>query len=581
MVIVGISAIDCESAVSVLIDGKVVWAASEERFSRVKQQSGFPYRALRHAFLDTGITARDVSVVTFPFLGWAGESREMGKSLALSLRDEATHASPWGRRLYHVARYGRATANQVLRMQPKWYRELYRGLTDVGLDGKLRLLRHHPTHAASAYYSAGWDRALIVVMDGYGSGECSTVFVAEHGKIRQVLSIRSPHSLGNMYAAATKALGFTPNRHEGKVLGLAAYGQPEPVRSELLAGIRQWPGGYAMDSMLCCLRDSVRQAGSYSRENVAAGYQAVLEEVGVALVRDCVQKYRIDKVALAGGVMANVKFNQRIAEIDGVSEVFVFPAMADPGTGYGGVLSVYAESHSLEPSRLSHVYLGPEYGSSEMARALADAGLPARHYDDCEERIARLLARGFCVARFDGRMEFGPRALGNRSVLSQATDPSINQSLNDRLRRTEFMPFAPITLIEHAADLYVGVDAARHAAEFMTITFDCTAKMKRESPAAVHVDGTARPQLVRSDVNPSMYRILRRYNELTGIPSVINTSFNMHEEPIVCSPADAVRGFLDGNLEFLAMGSYLVAHPAVKSAGRALESLEPSVATAV
>jgi carbamoyltransferase len=581
MVIVGISAIDCESAVSVLIDGKVVWAASEERFTRVKQQSGFPHRAIRRAFLDTGITARDVSVVTFPFLGWGGESREMAKSFALSLRDEATNASPWAKRLYHVARYGRATANQILRMQPKWYRQLHRGLVEFGLESKLRLLRHHPTHAVSAYHSAGWDRALIVVMDGYGSGECSTVFVGEHGNVRQVLSVRSPHSLGNLYAAATKALGFVPNRHEGKVLGLAAYGKPEPVRSELLAGIRQWPGGYAMDSMLSCMRDSARQARRYSREDVAAGYQAVLEEVGIALVRHCIKQYGIDKVALAGGVMANVKFNQRVAEIDGVSEVFVFPAMADPGTGYGGVLSAYAESHRLEPTRLSHVYLGPEFGSSEMARALTDAGLDARAYDDCEERVAQLLSRGFCVARFNGRMEFGPRALGNRSVLSQATDPSINQSLNDRLRRTEFMPFAPITLFEHASERYVGVDAARHAAEFMTITFDCTAKMKRESPAAVHVDGTARPQLVRSDVNPSMYRILRRYHELTGIPSVINTSFNMHEEPIVCSPADAVRGFLDGNIEFLAMGSYLVAHPAVKSAGHALESIQPAVATAV
>ena len=172
-----------------------------------------------------------------------------------------------------------------------------------------------------------------------------------------------------------------------------------------------------------------------------------------------------------------------------------------------------------------------------------------------------LLAAGKVVARFDGRMEYGPRALGHRSILYHAKEPAVNQWLNQRLGRTEFMPFAPATLHEHRDGCYLNMKGAEHAAEFMTLTFDCTESMKQDCPAAVHVDGTARPQLVSADGSPGFHRILTEYYRLTGIPSVINTSFNMHEEPIVCSPDDAVRAFLQGNLDYLAIGNFLVEHP--------------------
>ncbi len=207
------------------------------------------------------------------------------------------------------------------------------------------------------------------------------------------------------------------------------------------------------------------------------------------------------------------------------------------------------------------MFLGPGFSEDEIVAALKRAQLPFTHYSVIEPKLAMLLAAGKVVARFDGRMEYGPRALGNRSILYHAKEPAVNQWLNQRLGRTEFMPFAPATLAEKRADCYLNTCGGEYAAEFMTLTFDCTDEMKRDSPAAVHVDGTARPQLVTPQSNPGFHRILNEYYKLTGIPTLINTSFNMHEEPIVCSPDDAIRAFLQGNLDYLAIGSFLVPHP--------------------
>jgi len=214
-----------------------------------------------------------------------------------------------------------------------------------------------------------------------------------------------------------------------------------------------------------------------------------------------------------------------------------------------------------ECGQLTDVYLGPEYTDAEIEQALDSSGLEYSRIEDIEPRIADLVAENKVVARFNGRMEYGPRALGNRSILYQAIDPAVNQWLNTRLGRTEFMPFAPATLYEDRDRCYQGMDGAEFTSQFMTITFDCTPWMREHCPAAVHVDGTARPQLVTRDSNPSFHQILSEYKRLTGLPSLINTSFNMHEEPIVCSPQDAIRSFVQGRLDYLAMGDYLIASP--------------------
>jgi carbamoyltransferase len=224
---------------------------------------------------------------------------------------------------------------------------------------------------------------------------------------------------------------------------------------------------------------------------------------------------------------------------------------------------VLPETMSPEPEPLRDVYLGPALDEQAIDRALSDAGLePEPLKRPLPEEIAHLLAEGYVVARATGRMEYGPRALGHRSILYQPSDPKVNDWLNHNLRRTEFMPFAPATLWEERDRCFENVDGAEHTAEFMTITFDCTPWMRERMAGVVHIDGTARPQLVRKDRNPDFHAIISAFRDLTGLPAVINTSFNMHEEPIVCSAEDSVRAFLDGNLEYLAIGDRLVKHPA-------------------
>src|SRR4030095_12330718 len=240
--------------------------------------------------------------------------------------------------------------------------------------------------------------------------------------------------------------------------------------------------------------------------------------------------------------------------------------MGDEGLSLGAAFAVNAGlsktvSLRADSLKLTDVYFGPYFSSREIEEAIVREGLNAEYLPDIERRIAELLARGHVVARFDGRVEYGPRALGGRSILYQATDPTVNDWLNKRLKRTEFMPFAPVTLEEIADQCYENLDGARHAAKFMTITFDCSQWMKRHCPAVVHVDGTGKPQLINQRTNPSYYRILQEYRKFTGLPSLINTSFNLHEEPIVCSPKDAIRAFRDGQLDYLAMGNYLLKHP--------------------
>jgi carbamoyltransferase len=207
------------------------------------------------------------------------------------------------------------------------------------------------------------------------------------------------------------------------------------------------------------------------------------------------------------------------------------------------------------------VYYGPEFTERQIERALDATSLVYESPDHLAAEVARLLHRGWVVARFAGRLEYGPRALGNRSILYHGRDPKANNWLNRRLRRSEFMPFAPVTLWEDRHRYYRNLAGAEHAAEFMTITFDCTERMMAECPAAVHVDGTARPQLIQRDVNPGYYDVIAEYRKITGVSTMINTSFNMHEEPIVCTPADAVRAFLDGRLDALSIGPYLVRRP--------------------
>jgi carbamoyltransferase len=311
----------------------------------------------------------------------------------------------------------------------------------------------------------------------------------------------------------------------------------------------------------------------FPKIDVAAAYQHVLEQVACRVVAHWARQTGLRDVVLSGGVTANVKLNQRIHGLPEIDRTFVYPDMGDGGCGTGYAMQLSWPAGRVEPIR--DVYLGPEFTDQEIRAELEREGLAFTEPADLAAEVARRIHAGEVIGRFGGRMEYGPRALGNRSILYHASEPDVNQWLNERLGRTEFMPFAPVTTWEARERCYVNLEGAEHAAEFMTITFDCTDFMRKNCPAAVHVDGTARPQLVKREINPFYHRILTEYEKLSGIPCLINTSFNMHEEPIVCSPHDAVRAFLVGKIDGLAIGPYFVEHPERKS-GRGRRPAKPA-----
>jgi carbamoyltransferase len=606
MKVLGISPLDKDSTVTLMEDGRVLYAAGEERFTRTKLQDGFPLQALQDALETTGTSPDAIDRVAYPFFTWEHETELFQKNFAderafldesaayqtndlinqararvperrapiPGLRDpnERMEKGLLKKLAYRVlASEGVVSRNVAKRgsdqwsreattFHRKWQEELESGLADIGLRQKLTRVDHHRSHAANAYYTSGFADALIVTLDGYGSGLAGSVSEGRDGKIQRIHGVEFPHSLGSFYESVTSGLGFKPSRHEGKIVGLAAYGDPAILREVLLSRFEQVDGTFKIleTNNLFFAR---WLASQFPKIDVAAAYQHVLELVATRYVSYYVQRTGLTNLVLSGGVVANVKLNQRLKAIPGIERIFIHPNMGDGGCGTGAALLQFESEPGLCRA-IEDVYWGPSFSDDQITDALQRAQLPFTRCTHVERKVAELIADGKVIGRFDGRMEYGPRALGNRSILYHAREPEVNQWLNQRLGRTEFMPFAPATLSEKRADCYRHTEGAEHAAQFMTLTFDCTERMKRESPAAVHVDGTARPQLVTEQSNPSFYRILRAYHDLTGIPSLINTSFNMHEEPIVCSPDDAIRAFLQGHLDYLAIGEFIVRHPA-------------------
>ena len=607
MKILGISPLDKDATASLVDDGRVLFAAGEERYSRQKQHAGFPAQAIAAALEATGTDPGEIDSVEYPFLEWRAEAKliraalaeerafllstpaaplrpalraadarlrerlhertapvhglsspdeRMAKPLHKRLAYELLGTSSWSRRV--ALRESAAWSARAIAAHEHWNDELRTGLGALGLAGKLRQSEHHLSHAANAYLMSGFDRALIVTLDGYGSGLAGSVSVGEGGAITRRGRLAFPHSLGTFYENVTGALGFSPDRHAGKIVGLAAYGDAAILEPALLDRFDRERSGFRIREIMNTFF-ARHLAVRFPMVDVAAAWQRVLEVIATELVEHWVGVTGCRNVVLSGGVTANVKMNQRIHELEGVDGIFIYPNMGDGGCGTGVAL------HRSWPGGVGPTidapYFGPEFSESEIEKVLNAEGLEFTRPERMAVEIARRIHAGDVVARFAGRMEYGPRALGNRSILYHGSEPDVNQWLNTRLGRTEFMPFAPVTLWEARDRCYHGLAGAEHTAEFMTITFDCTDWMKEHCPAAVHVDGTARPQLIRSEINPDYHAIVAEYEKLSGIPCLINTSFNMHEEPIVCTPQDAVRAFLDGRLDGLAIGGFYVARP--------------------
>ncbi len=572
------------SGAALVEDGRLVAAVNEERLVRRKMVMGFPWKSIESVLALAGVGPEDVDAVAVAsqwghFLpdyvdfsdGAFGVDEGAVRNLFFDLGSRLGPLRarlPFLEPLYYGLR------------QPLFARRraaIRRALRDrYGLHCPVEFVWHHFAHAASAYYASGFEDALAVTLDASGDGHSSHVYDFRGGRWRYLHHVSAFDSLGVYYAYVTQICGFKAGRHEGKITGLAAFGSP--AYREILDRFIRYENGSTVNVASSFREGAMKKLRAalprdLKREDLAATIQVVTEDISVRYVGHWLRQTGQRRVVLAGGVCGNVKVNQRIHEMPGVDGVYVFPAMSDEGLPAGAALAECARRApaSMPPGSrcFDHVYLGPEFTRSEIASALDAAGVQYSEPGELPVEIARHLAEGLVVGHFDGRMEYGPRALGNRSILYRPDDPSVNAWLNERLARTEFMPFAPVTLVEHADESYENLDGARETARFMTIAFDATAQMKQTCPGVVHVDGTARPQLLSRADNPRYYHILSEFHRQTGISSLVNTSFNLHEEPIVCTPQDAIRSFQIGHLDMLAIGPFLAVHPEAGQRGPA------------
>lgn len=577
--ILGMSASHDTGAV-VLRDGELVAAINEERLTRVKQAVGAPLLAVPAVLECAGISATEIDAVALCGRIALGD---MPVNSDLSLADgsvsgaqrlaEMIDALPGGpaimRSKLAVGAY-RALMPHVPQARVAEVRELLRRLgVRSEVAGRLRRFDHHDAHLASAYYAGGEADCLVISNDAFGDGLCSKVAVGRAGRLTVIAQNSFPNSLGCYYSYATSLCGFQKGHHAGKTTGLAAFGNPERT-IEVFRRLIGWDakaGAYVNRGPIFgrALRRMKDELAGFSREDIAAGMQRHTQDLLVAMVRHFMALTGLRKVVLVGGLHANVRANQCIAEIENLERLFVYPNMGDGGLAAGSAWLAWTEAQHGQiamPPRLEHVYLGSDISHEDAAVALRSANLPVGEPSNLARAVAERLAASRIVARASGAMEFGPRALGNRSILYGAADRSVNKWLNDRLKRTEFMPFAPVCRDVDANEFFKNVTpATSHTAEFMTITYDATERCMQEAPAVVHVDGTARPQIVRREVNPEYYDILTEYNRLTGLSVLVNTSFNMHEEPIVRTADEAVAAFLESRIDSLALGPFLTDNP--------------------
>jgi len=578
MITLGISE-EHDAGVALVENGKIIFAANEERFNRKKGSGGFPVQALAKAI---------------DYLHLSGQSNEV-KNIAIATLNHVHQGAPDSFDPKEKVKYNFFTS--VIRFMAKlkmgkWLlnhpsfailikhtvkllqsgrknrlRKHFGNLTNIDLSSiELIFFDHHHCHAYGAYYTSGYDSCLALTFDAQGDGICSRAFRVENGVFRELKFQPFFSSVGYYYVVITVVLGFKGGQ-EGKVTGLSARGDHQQTYQILKERLSYNSKLLKFNNNGLFYLDEIdylkQQLKDYSREDVAAGIQYLLEEYISQYISDIIDHYDIPRtnVCLAGGIFANVLLNQKLSQIKKVDKLFIHPHMGDGGLATGAAFLLASKvTGSLASYRLDSVYLGTYYSDEEIKAELEAQNVSYTQPDEPEKMVGQLLAEGNIICLYDGRMEYGPRSLGNRSIVCRAKDESINDSLNIKLGRSEFMPFAPSILEEHANE-YFDIQQQNQACEFMTMVVNCTPLCKENAPAIVHVDGTARPHIVRKSINPRYHRIIREFYQLGGVPLVLNTSFNMHDEPIVECPQTAVNSFIRSKIDYLLIGPYLVSQP--------------------
>ena len=560
MLILGIYTGGHDANAALFDDYRLLAAVQQERLTREKGAgSQIPHQAIDECLAIAGVTAKNIDAVA---LSRTKYPESLFTQFPPSKKIKAQLRHLLGREKC------KWLSGEMVRLQRIDIENIFDGnsiLNSLGCRTNIPLhfYNHHEAHALPCLFHTQWDGSvLLYTADGGGDqvqyshrffdGDTITTL---YGGDDLCLQPRRVDSVGTAYSFATKALGYIPNRHEGKLTGLAAHGNPA-LMAEISQHFRIDETGQINSTFA-----SYAEMGKYlnnlfvghKREDVAASIQLFLEETVLKSIGKLLNRSSARRLGLSGGVHANVRLNQRIAEELPVDEVFIYPAMSDAGLSIGGILSFLLERDGMEKwlaNRwlLEHLYFGRSHGNA-IDKTLSKAEGIKCVEGEPAQIAAKELAAGRIVAIFNQSMEYGPRALGARSILASPADSSINDSLNKRLARTEFMPFAPVVAKDDATKVFDVTSVNSYAAEFMTITCSTKNAWKRNIPAVVHVDGSARPQIITRDPNPLYFDILQEFKLTTGLPVLINTSLNAHEEPIINTPLECLKVLQDQRVE--------------------------------
>jgi len=561
---------DGHTATAALVrDGRIVACISEERLNRKKEWSGFPALAARECFRIAGIDPGEVDGVgVVGLMQPSDHSAYYAPGLLKRGFGAATRVLPRG----FFQSHGWVGPAVALGARLRRGDEITAGLQALGVRAAPVFYEHHHLHAVTGHYASwhGIDENLVLTCDGSGDAVCATVSVFRGHHATRLRTISTFNSIGEFYTLITQYLGMKPMSHEYKVMGLAPYAKADYAR-ETYDLVKDFFVVPPADPMMFVnangtwrwrYLDRFRTLFAGHRfDNIAWAAQRVVEDVLVRWVQGCVRETGIRNVVLSGGVFLNVKANYEIfANVPEIERLYILPSGGDESLAMGAALlrGVRLGHTAVEP--LGPLYLGPEYGEPEMRAALADLppGVSIDRRDDIDEVVGRELAAGRVVARFAGRMEWGARALGNRSILADPRSPDVLRKINESIKGRDFwMPFAPSILFERAHEYLVGLGGFR--APYMVMAFPTTDKARRDLRGALHpYDFTARPQLVEEEWNAGYYQVLKTFEKATGVGGVLNTSFNLHGDPIVNTPADAVYTFRKSALDGLALGPYYV-----------------------
>lgn len=583
MRILGLSCFYHDSAACLIVDGKIIAAGAEERFSRQKHDNRFPNLAIDYCLKESGLAINELDAIVFyekPIWKFDRLLHQHLQHFPKSYRAFMDTTASWMTQKLNV--------KKILK-------------DELHYHGPVLFLPHHLSHAASSYYLSGFDKSVITTIDGVGEWATTTIGVGgsdNSDKIKIHQEIRFPHSLGLLYSTLTAYLGFKVNNDEYKVMGLAAYGNPKLYQKHFQKLLRiHDDGSYSLNmkyfdydwaqhmpsaAMAELFGHPIREKESkiyqYHRD-IAAALQDTLEKAVFNLLTKAHQRYKIDNLCLAGGVALNSVMNAKILSNTPFRKLYIPPDPSDAGGAMGaalyvakhpeliGAASATSSKRVLNFAKKFSPYLGPEYSAHQVKKTLdkLEKNQPqfkAEFYPDREkflDKVSDLLIKKKVLGWYQGRMEWGPRALGNRSILAAATSRDMQDILNAKVKKREmFRPFAPVILKEKMADFFKIDQPLPKIADYMLVVYPFTKQGKKDIPAVVHVNGTGRPQSIARADNPLYYDLIDSYYKKTGVPVIINTSFNVRGEPIVESPKDAVNCFLGTEIDYLVMDQWVV-----------------------